>query len=168
MIRRLTAFFVALLIGLLGCLGLPRFTVSVQAAEIDPDIIRYLEVTEPVPIALDEAGNTRLFSGEELSQGKKLFTESCLSCHIGGATLPFPTVSLSLAALQGATPPRDNISNLVAYFRYPVTYDGSSETYWCREIPESWMSQEEVEQLAAFLLRTAEKVPGWGTTSPSL
>ena len=168
MIRRLIASVAVLLIGLLVCLGLPRLTVPAQAAEIDPDIIRYLEVTEPIPIAMDEAGNTRLFSGEELSQGKQLFTESCLSCHVGGATLPFPPVSLSLAALQGATPPRDNIGNLVAYFRYPITYDGSSETYWCREIPESWMSQEEVEQLAAFLLRTAEKVPGWGTTSPSL
>jgi len=29
-----------------------------------------------------------------------------------------------------------------------MTYDGSEETYWCREVPESWMSQEEVEAAA--------------------
>jgi len=32
-----------------------------------------------------------------------------------------------------------------------MTYDGSEETYWCREeVPESWMSQSEV--LSSFYL----------------
>jgi len=43
-----------------------------------------------------------------------------------------------------------------------MTYDGSEETFWCRQVPESWMSQEQVEKLAAFVLRAAQKAPGWG------
>jgi len=43
-----------------------------------------------------------------------------------------------------------------------MTYDGSEETFWCRQVPESWMSQSEVENLSAFILRAAEKAPGWG------
>lgn len=45
-----------------------------------------------------------------------------------------------------------------------MTYDGTDFTYWCRQVPETWMSQTEIENLAAFVLRAAQKVPGWGTT----
>lgn len=44
-----------------------------------------------------------------------------------------------------------------------MTYDGSQESFWCREVPESWMPQEQVENLAAFVLTAAQKAPGWGT-----
>jgi photosystem II cytochrome c550 len=44
-----------------------------------------------------------------------------------------------------------------------MTYDGSEETYWCRGVPEGSMSQEKVENLAAFILTAAQKAPGWGT-----
>jgi len=145
------------------CLSLiPILHLSAQAATVDDEIVRYLKVTEPVQVAIDEQGQTRLFSGEELTQGKKLFEAHCLSCHIDGATLPYPQVSLSLKALAGAVPPRDNIRSLVAYFRHPVGYDGSDDNFWCREVPESWLSDEQVEKLAAFILRAAEKAPGWG------
>lgn len=132
------------------------------AATIDPYVIRYLRVTEPIALELNEQGETRQVSPEELSHGKQLFENNCLNCHVGGATLPDPLVSLSLAKLKGANPPRDNINSLVAYLRQPMTYDGSEETYWCRQVPESWMSQEQVESLAAFILTAAQKAPGWG------
>ncbi len=136
---------------------------SPALAAVDPYIQRYLHITEPIDLQLNEQGETRSFSPENLSDGKQLFTQSCMNCHVGGATLPDPQVSLSLTKLKGATPPRDNINNLIAYFRQPMLYDGTEETYWCRQVPESWMSQAEVESLAAFVLTAAQKAPGWGT-----
>lgn len=155
-VRRLLTVLAASLILMVSCL-------PAQAAGVDGYVSRYLKATEPVPLEVDDQGNTRLFSPEDLSAGKRLFTQSCLNCHVGGVTLPDPTVSLSLSDLKGATPPRDHINALVAYFRQPMTYDGSEPTFWCREVPESWMSQEQVENLAAFVLRAAQKAPGWGT-----
>ena len=70
--------------------------------------------------------------------------------------------SLSLATLKGATPPRDNLNNLVAFLRDPMIYDGTSNTLFCRQITENWMSQQEVEKIGAFILRAAQKGPGWG------
>jgi len=105
---------------------------------------------------------TRPFSPQDLSVGKQLFETNCLNCHVGGATLPDPLVSLSLTKLKGANPPRNNINSLVTYFRQPMTYDGSEESYWCRQVPESWMAKEQVESLAAFILTAAQKAPGWG------
>ncbi|MEB3355984.1 MAG: photosystem II cytochrome PsbV2 [Synechococcales bacterium] len=136
---------------------------SAAVAAVDPYVARYLDAASPVPLAYDETGAVREFTGADLSEGKRLFEDSCINCHVGGATLPDPTISLSLDALRGATPPRNNIQNLVAFQRLPMTYDGSQESYWCRQVPETWMNQEEIEKLAAFVLRAAQKAPGWGT-----
>ena len=137
----------------------------VLAAALDPYVVRYLQAKEPVELELDGQGETRLFSVEDLSAGKRLFERNCLNCHVGGATLPDPMISLSLTKLKGATPPRDNVSSLVAFLREPRSYDGSEESFWCRQVPESWMPQEQVEKLAAFVLRAAQKAPGWGVDS---
>ncbi len=102
------------------------------------------------------------FSAEDLSQGKHKFAKNCLNCHVGGANLVNSSVSLSLKNLEGATPPRDNLKNLVAFFRNPMVYDGSDYTYMCRQLTENWMSQEEVEKMGAFILRAAQKAPAWG------
>lgn len=136
---------------------------NAQAAKIDPYIARYLHITEPIALNLDGEGNTRLFSPSELSVGKQLFENNCINCHVGGATLPDPSVSLALKTLQGANPPRDRINSLVAFMRQPMTYDGSQETYWCRRLSPSLISPEQVESLAAFVLTAAQKAPGWGT-----
>ncbi|PPS39928.1 photosystem II cytochrome PsbV2 [Chroococcidiopsis sp. TS-821] len=135
---------------------------SPALAAVDPYLARYLRLTEPIALEVDEQGTTREFSLEEISQGKVLFENNCLNCHVGGATLPDPQTSLALNKLKGANPPRDNVNNLVAFLRQPMTYDGSEETYWCRQVPESWMSQEEIESLAAFVLTAAQKAKGWG------
>ncbi|MBE9186283.1 photosystem II cytochrome PsbV2 [Microcoleus sp. LEGE 07076] len=149
---------------LLGIIILPLVLLAPQPAlaAADSYVTRYLKVSEPVALELDSEGNTRLFSAEDLSSGKRLFEQSCLNCHVGGANLPDPTISLSLADLKGATPPRTNVNSLVAYMREPMSYDGSEESFWCRQVPESWMPQAEIENLAGFVLRAAQKAPGWG------
>ncbi len=134
-------------------------------ARVDPYIRNYLQVIEPVPVAMNDRGETRSFTVENMIEGKKLFELHCASCHVGGTTLPNPEVSLSLAVLKQATPPRDTVEQLVKFMRQPMTYDGNEDTFLCREVPESWLSQAEVENLAGFILRAAEKAKGWGTAS---
>jgi photosystem II cytochrome c550 len=151
-----------LIIVVVAWLGVLLLPIPPAQAAIDSYVARYLHVTEPIALEADEKGTTRSFSPAEVSQGKQLFATNCIGCHVGGSTLPDPLVSLSLEKLKGANLPRDNINSLVAYIRQPMTYDGSEETYSCREVPESWMSQEEVENLAAFILTAAQKAPGWG------
>ncbi|MCY7274301.1 MAG: photosystem II cytochrome PsbV2 [Phormidesmis sp. CAN_BIN44] len=143
------------------CLGIAMIGFPAHAA--DAYIARYLQVTDPISLELDDQGKTRSFNLQELTAGKKLFEQNCLSCHVGGATLPDPSVPLSLKALQGATPSRDTINGLVAYLRQPMTYDGNEETFSCRKVSENWLSQAEVETVAGFVLRAAQKAPGWGT-----
>jgi photosystem II cytochrome c550 len=145
-------------------MGFASITLPAQAGAIEPYVLRYLDAKEPVSIPVSP-GEVRSFSAEELSEGQQLFAESCLNCHVGGATLPDPSVPLSLEALKGATPPRDTLDALVTFIRQPMSYDGSEDAYLCRQVPESWLSQKQVENLAAFVLRAAEKAPGWGTSS---
>lgn len=162
MLHRLFFLIRGLLAVLAVCLGVLMVSSPALAAR-DNYVRQYLKVTEPISLALDGQGDTAQFSPEDLSAGKELFEANCLNCHVGGATLPDPTVSLYLDTLAGATPPRDNINGLVAFLRQPMTYDGSELSFWCREVPESWMPQEQIEKLAAFVLRAAQKAPGWGT-----
>ncbi|PSB28298.1 photosystem II cytochrome PsbV2 [Stenomitos frigidus] len=149
-------FLLALFASCLLAIASPAYAAA------DAYVTRYLHVVEPVPLVLDEQGHTRLFAAEEMSTGKQLFERNCLNCHVGGATLPDPSVSLSLKDLQSATPRRDTISSLVAYLRQPMTYSGTEETFWCRQVPETWLSQAQVEKLAGFVLRAAQTAPGWG------
>lgn len=146
------------------CLGILVFSAP-SWADVDIYVRRYLGVQEPVPLAMNNQGQTRLFSAADLSSGKRFFEDNCKNCHVGGSTLPDPTAPLSLEALQGATPPRDTILELVAFLRQPMTYDGTEETYSCRQVPESWLSEEDAQNVAAFILRSAQKAPGWGNTT---
>ncbi|NJM18941.1 MAG: photosystem II cytochrome PsbV2 [Richelia sp. RM2_1_2] len=136
-----------------------------QAAGIDLYVKRYLRVREPIALELNAQGIQKKFSPLELSDGKRYFEDSCINCHVGGSTLPNPLESLALDTLKGANPPRDNINALVSYMRQPMTYDGSEETFWCREITPNILSQQQIENLAAFVLTAAKKAPGWGTDS---
>lgn len=149
-----------LLVVYIASLGMVLASVPAEAAE-KSYVERYL-ASEPVELELDKQGNTRSVTPKELTQGKELFENNCLNCHVGGTTLPDPSVSLSLEDLAGATPPRDSINALVTFLRDPMTYDGNDYSFWCRQVPESWMPQEQVEKLAAFVLRAAQKAPGWG------
>ena len=112
-------------VGLSSCL-------PAQAGGIEPYISRYLRVREPIALELDDMGNTREFSPQELSDGKRYFEDSCINCHVGGSTLPNPKQSLALDTLKGVNPSRDNVNVLVSYMRRPMTYNGSEETCGCR------------------------------------
>ena len=159
MLRKLTTFTACLFV----VLGLILGWFVPPALAIDAYVARYLQAREPINLAMDPQGTVKEFSPGALTEGKKLFEQHCLNCHVGGATLPDPRVSLSLKTLRGATPPRDTINSLVAFLREPMTYDGTEPSYWCRQVPETWLSQSEIEGLAAFVLRAAQKAPGWGT-----
>ena len=145
---------------LLGILTTPD---TVRAVEADPYVLRYLKASEPISLPLNQAGESRSFTADDLSIGKRLFEANCVSCHVGGATLPNPLVSLALEDLKGATPPRDNITALVEFQREPLTYDGQDFGFGCRTVSERWLTTGELENLAAFVLRAGEVAPGWGT-----
>jgi photosystem II cytochrome c550 len=133
------------------------------AARIDPYVSRYLKVTQPVLLPADATGIGQSFTALDLSAGKRLFESNCINCHVGGATLPNPRVSLSLADLRGATPPRDNIGALVQFIRLPQNYQGTEDSYICRQLSPEAATDQELAQLAAFILQAARVAPGWGT-----
>jgi photosystem II cytochrome c550 len=137
---------------------------AVQAAP-DPYIAQYLKVqpSESATLKQDAAGHTQDFNYATLLTGKTLFGQNCQGCHVGGTTLASPDLPLSLAALQGATPPRDSIEALITYMRHPLSYNGDDDNYGCREIDEKWLTDPEVEAIAAFVLRAANVAPGWGS-----
>lgn len=151
------------LILMLFWVGLGAIALPVQAGT-DPYVLRYLlDKGQPVALKLDPQGNTRVYSGDDFTAGKQLYSQNCKNCHVGGLTIPNPSVSLSLADFQGATPPRDNIQSLMDFSRRPMTYDGQDDAYLCRDVSPTWLADDQLEKLAAFILRAAEKGPGWGS-----
>ena len=87
----------------------------VQALELDEDTRT---------VGLDAKGNTVIITPEQVKRGKRLFNNACGTCHVGGLTKTNPNVGLDTESLSLATPARDNVTNLVAYFKDPMTYDG--------------------------------------------
>jgi photosystem II cytochrome c550 len=105
-----------ILIGSLAASLLLANNVSpANALELDED-------TRTVP--LDAKGNSVVMTPEQVKRGKRLFNNACGTCHVGGLTKTNPNVGLDTESLSLATPARDNITNLVAYFKDPYTYDG--------------------------------------------
>lgn len=151
---------------LLFCLAWVVFSLTVVSrpaqAAVDPYVLHYLRVTDAIELPFDRSGAVRSFSASQLSEGKQFFERNCANCHVGGSTLPNPSVPLSLAALKGAEPPRETVVDLVRYFRHPTTYDGTEDMLWCREVPDTWLAETAAENLAAFILRAAQIAPGWG------
>jgi len=95
------------------------FTCSmapVSALELDEDTRT---------VTLDAKGNNVVLTPEQVKRGKRLFNNACAICHVGGLTKTNPNVGLDIESLSLATPPRDNVSSLVAYIKDPVTYDGT-------------------------------------------
>lgn len=159
--RRIGAIFFSVMVALLVTLvGVDK---PAQAANVDPYVTRFLKVTEPIALPLNSQGEFKSFSGEDVTEGLRLFKGNCINCHVGGNTLPNPEVSLSLAALEAGTPRRDTIEGLVQFFRQPLTYDGREVSIVCRQVAESWLPQSNAENLAAFILRSAQVAPGWAT-----
>ena len=76
-------------------------------------------------VTLDSKGNTVVISVEQVKRGKRLFNNACGTCHVGGVTKTNPNVGLDVESLSLATPARDNVTNLVSYFKDPMSYDGT-------------------------------------------
>jgi photosystem II cytochrome c550 len=87
--------------------------------------VKALELDEDTrTVALDAKGNSVVLTPEQVKRGKRLFNNACGTCHVGGLTKTNPNVGLDTESLSLATPPRDSVTSLVAYFKDPMTYDG--------------------------------------------
>jgi len=101
-----------------SCLATLIFTGAANPASA-------LELDEDTrTVTLDSKGNSVVLTPEQVKRGKRLFNNACGTCHVGGLTKTNPNVGLDTESLSLATPPRDSITSLVAYFKDPMTYDG--------------------------------------------
>ena len=110
MFKKYSKFCALILFGIFNV-----FVTTASAIDLD-------EATRTVTV--DSAGNTIVLSPEQVKRGKRLFNATCGACHVGGLTKTNPNVGLDTESLSLATPARDNNSNLIAYFKDPMTYDG--------------------------------------------
>ena len=78
--------------------------------------------TLTVPAGPD--GSQVTFSEKEIKLGRKLFNDSCGTCHAGGITKTNQNVGLDPETLALATPPRDSVATLVDFIKDPTSYDG--------------------------------------------
>ncbi|BAZ07909.1 photosystem II cytochrome c-550 [Calothrix sp. NIES-3974] len=113
MLRRIIGVFVATVV-----LTFQFAIASANAVELDAKI-------RTVP--LNEKGDTLTLSLKQVKEGKQLFQYACAQCHAGGVTKTNQNVGLDPETLALATPPRNNIENLVDYMKNPTTYDGEEE-----------------------------------------
>jgi photosystem II cytochrome c550 len=116
-------------------------TSEAYAAELDA-------ATRTVP--LNANGDTVTLTLPQLAQGKEMFKYACAQCHAGGVTKTDPNVGLDPEALALATPPRDNVAELVQYMKAPMSYDGAIDI---SEVHPSLKSKDlfaEIRSLAIF------------------
>lgn len=78
-------------------------------------------------VKLNDQGDSVTLSLKQVVQGRKLFSNTCGSCHVNGVTKTDPNVGLDPETLALATPPRDSVESLVDYLKNPTTYDGEEE-----------------------------------------
>ena len=137
------------------------FTPSVSAAEI-PIELRTVPLNEKTNIVLTQ---------KDIAKGKKLFSNACATCHLGGATFTNPNVNLSPESLAGANPIRNNVLALVDYMKKPTTYDGVTEIYDIHPSLKSTdifpimrgFTDNDLKLIAGYILYTPKiKGIGWG------
>ena len=130
---------------------------------------RWDAATLTVPDGPD--GATVTFSENEIKTGRKLFNNSCGTCHAGGITKTNQNVGLDPETLALATPPRDTVAALVDFLNDPMSYDGE---YSIADVHPSLKSsdifvkmrdldEEDLRLMAGYIL-VAPKVQGiqWG------
>jgi photosystem II cytochrome c550 len=116
-------------------------------------------------------GSLVTFSEQEIKTGRRLFNNSCGTCHAGGITKTNQNVGLDPETLALATPPRDSVDALVDYMKDPTSYDGE---YSISDVHPSLRSSdvfvkmrdlddEDLRLIAGYIL-VAPKVQGqqWG------
>ena len=142
-------------------LAFQLFTPSVSAAEI-PIELRTVPLNEKTNIVLTQ---------KDIAKGKKLFSNACATCHLGGATFTNPNVNLSPESLAGANPIRNNVLALVDYMKKPTTYDGVTEIYDVHPSLKSTdifpimrgFTDNDLKLIAGYILYTPKiKGIGWG------
>ena len=142
-------------------LAFQLFTPNVNAAEI-PIELRTVPLNEKTNIVLTQ---------KDIAKGKKLFSNACATCHLGGATFTNPNVNLSPESLAGANPIRNNVLALVDYMKKPTTYDGVTEIYDVHPSLKSTdifpimrgFTDNDLKLIAGYILYTPKiKGIGWG------
>lgn len=146
-----------LCVGLFLTLGLvsPSYAISDQEA-------RTVKLNDKETITL---------TPREIAKGKKLFQNTCATCHLGGATLTNPNVGLDPESLSLANPPRNTIAGLVDYMKNPTTFDGVEEIYETHPSIRSadifptmrGLTDEDLKLIAGYILYAPNvKGAGWG------
>jgi photosystem II cytochrome c550 len=82
------------------------------------------ELDEAVRTVSLNSTKTVTLTPEQVKRGKRLFNNTCGTCHTGGITKTNPNVGLDIEALSLATPSRNTIESLVDYMKNPTTFDG--------------------------------------------
>jgi photosystem II cytochrome c550 len=83
-----------------------------------------IELDDAVRTIALNSKQTVTLTPEQVKRGKRLFLNTCATCHAGGITKTNPNVGLDSEALSLATPPRNTIESLVDYIKNPTTFDG--------------------------------------------
>jgi photosystem II cytochrome c550 len=99
------------LLSIISFLGMGQFSFAI---ELD-------EAVRTIPLNSKE---TVTLTPEQVKRGKRLFLNTCATCHVGGITKTNPNVGLDTQALSLATPPRNTVESLVDYINNPTTFDG--------------------------------------------
>ena len=130
---------------------------------------RWDSATLTVPTSAD--GATVTFSEKEIKTGRKLFNESCGSCHAGGITKTNQNVGLDPETLALATPPRNSVDSLVDFMKDPTSYDGEysiSDVHPSLRSSDVFVKMRDLDdndlRLIAGYILVAPKVQGiqWG------
>ncbi|MEI6616807.1 MAG: photosystem II cytochrome c-550 [Cyanobium sp. ELA507] len=130
---------------------------------------RWDSATLTVPALAD--GSTVTFSEKEFKGGRKLFNNSCGSCHAGGITKTNQNVGLDPETLALATPPRDNVDSLVDFMKNPTSFDGEysiSDVHPSLRSSDVFVKMRDLDdndlRLIAGYILVAPKVQGlqWG------
>ena len=126
---------------------------------------------ETLTVPVDPSGTTVTFSESEIKAGRKVFNDSCGTCHAGGITKTNQNVGLDPETLALATPPRDSVNALVDYMKDPTSYDGETSIADLHPSLRSAdvfvkmrdLNDEDLRRIAGYIL-VAPKVQGqqWG------
>jgi photosystem II cytochrome c550 len=126
---------------------------------------------ETLTVPADANGTLVTFSEAEIKAGRKVFNNSCGTCHAGGITKTNQNVGLDPETLALATPPRNSVASLVDYMKDPTSYDGEMSIADLHPSLRSAdvfvkmrdLNDEDLRRMAGYIL-VAPKVQGqqWG------
>ena len=126
---------------------------------------------ETLTVPADANGTQITFSEAEIKSGRKVFNNSCGTCHAGGITKTNQNVGLDPETLALATPPRNSVASLVDYMKDPTSYDGEMSIADLHPSLRSAdvfvkmrdLNDEDLRRMAGYIL-VAPKVQGqqWG------